>query len=121
VEDPVVVAKGNAAKELLHEGFDGDVVELTAVAARVHVLFEVFVHVFKDEHEFVFGVDDVVEGDDIFMLKFFHQGDFADSGRGGAFFGVEVYFFQGDELSGLAVAAFEDLEFLVRRAGNSLS
>jgi hypothetical protein len=66
------VAEGDAAEELLHEGFDGDVVELATVAARVHVLFEVLVHVFEDEHELVFGVDDVVEGDDVFVLEFFH-------------------------------------------------
>ena len=43
------------------------------------------------------------------MLEFFHQRDLADGGRGRAFFGVKVDFLQGDELAGLAVAAFEDL------------
>ena len=43
------------------------------------------------------------------MLELFHERDLADGGRGGAFFGVEVDFFQGDELAGLAVAAFEYL------------
>ena len=109
VQDAVVVAEGDATQQLLHEGLDGDVVELAAVAAGVHVLFQVFVHVLEDEHEFVLGVDDVVEGNDVFVFEFFHQGDLADGGRGGAFFGVEVDFFEGDELAGLAVAAFEDL------------
>lgn len=108
MQDAVFVAEGDTLEELIHEGFDCDVVELTALAARVHEFLEVFVHVFEDEHEFVFGVDDVVEGDDIFVLELFHEGDFADGGRGGAFFAVEVDFFQGDEFAGLAVAALKD-------------
>ena len=47
--------------------------------------------------------------DYIVVLEFFHEGDLADSSGRGAFFGVEVDFFQGDELAGLAVAAFENL------------
>ena len=109
VEDAVVVAEGDALEELMHEGFTGDEVQAAAIAAGIHVLLEVFVHVFEDEHEFVFGVDDVVERDNVFVLELFHEGDFADGGGGGAFFAVEVDFFEGDELAGLAVAAFEDL------------
>ena len=108
VQDPVFVAEGDSLEELVHEGFDGDIIELTALAAGIHEFLKVFVHVFEDEHEFVFGVDDVVEGDDVFVLEFFHEGDFADGGGGGAFFAVEVDFFEGDEFTGLAVAAFED-------------
>ena len=43
------------------------------------------------------------------MLELFHEGDFADGGAGGAFFAVEVDFFEGDQFAGLSVAAFEDL------------
>ena len=93
----------------MHEGFDGDVVELAAGVAAVHVLFEVLVHVFEDEHEFVFGVDDIVQGDDVLVLELFHEGDFADGGARGAFFAVEVDFFERDEFAGLAVTAFEYL------------
>ena len=53
-------------------------------------------------------MDDVVEGDDVFVLELFHEGDFADGGRRGAFFAIEVDFFQSDEFAGLAVPAFED-------------
>ena len=96
----------------MHKGFDCDVVELAARIAGVHEFFEVLVHIFEDEHEFVFGVDDVVEGDDVVVLELLHQGYFADGGAGGAFFAVEVDFFEGDELAGLAIAAFENLEGL---------
>ena len=68
VQDTVFVAEGNTLEKLVHEGFDGDVVELAAGVAAVHELFEIFVHVFEDEHEFIFGVDDIVEGDDVVVL-----------------------------------------------------
>ena len=114
VQDAVFVAEGYAAQELPHEAFDGAGFEGAARAAvgrvvAVHVLFEVFVHVLEDEHEFVFGVDDVVEGDDVFMFEFFHQADLAYCRAGGAFFAVEVDLFQGYEGAGLAIAAFEYL------------
>lgn len=108
VEDAVFVAESDALQELVHEGFDGHVVELAALAARIHEFLEVLVHVFEDEHEFVLGVDDIVEGDDVFMLELFHEGDFADGGGGGAFFAVEVDLFEGDEFAGLTVSALED-------------
>ena len=60
MEHTIFVAKGNALEELVHEGFDGDVVQLTAGAAGVHVLLEVFIHIFEDEHELVLGVYDIV-------------------------------------------------------------
>ena len=109
MEDAVLVAESNALKELVHEGFDRDVVQLPATAAGVHVFLEVFVHVFENEHELVLGVDDVVERHNVFMFQFFHEGDLAYGGGRGTFFGVEVDFFEGDEFPGLAIAAFEHL------------
>ena len=77
----------------MHERFDGDEVELATLAAGVHVLFEVLVHVLKDEHKLVFCMDDVVEGNDVFVLQLLHEGNFADGGARSAFFTVEVDFF----------------------------
>jgi hypothetical protein len=82
---------------------------LATVAARIHVFLQIFVHVFKDEHEFVFGVDYVVEGDDVFVLEFLHQADFADGRTRRPFFAVKVNFFESDKFAGLPVATFEDL------------
>lgn len=107
VQDAVLMAKCDTLEELVHEGFDRHVIELTALTARVHEFLEIFVHVLKDEHELVLSVDDVVEGDDVFMLELFHERDFANGGGRCAFFAVEVDFFEGDEFAGLAVAAFE--------------
>jgi hypothetical protein len=77
-------------------------------AVCVHVLFEVFVHVFKDEHEFVFGVDDVLEGYDVVVFEFFHEGDFADCGGGGSFLRIEVDFLEGYCAAAGSFFAFED-------------
>lgn len=79
VEDTVFVAKGDSLEELVHEGFDRDVVELAPVTAGVHVFLEILVHVFKDEHQLIFRVNNVVQRDDVLMFQLFHQGDFSNS------------------------------------------
>lgn len=50
-----------------------------------------------------------MEGDNVVMFELFHKGYFTDGRAGGAFFAVEVDFLKGDELTGLAIATFEDL------------
>lgn len=109
VQDAVLVAEVDPTEELLHKGFDGGGVELAAVAARVHVFLQIFVHVFKDQHELVFRVDDIVEGDNVFVLQFLHKADFTDRGTRRSFFTVEVDFFKSNEFAGLSIATFEDL------------
>jgi len=100
------MTKRHAAQKLKHERFDFFGGQRGAVC--VHVLFEVFVHVFKDEHELVFSVNDVLEGDDVVMFEFFHEGDFADCGGGRAFFGIEMDFFEGHGAAAGSFFAFED-------------
>ena len=79
------------------------------VAVGIHILLEIFIHILKHEHELVFGVDHIVQRDDILVLELLHKRDFADCGGGRAFFGVEVDLFESDIFAGLPVAAFEDL------------
>ena len=50
--------------------------------------------VLEYEDELGLGVDDIVEADNVDVLEFFHERYLADRGRRGAFFGVEVNFFQ---------------------------
>lgn len=110
VKDAVVVAEGNTAKQLVHEGFDGGRVQGASITAGVHVSFEILVHELEDEHELVLGVDNIVEKDNVLVLQLLHKGDFTDGGGGGALFRIEVDFLESHELAGLAVAALEDLE-----------
>lgn len=51
---------------------------MPSVTAGVHVSLQIAIHVLEDEHEFVFGMDDIVEGDDALVFEFLHQGDLAD-------------------------------------------
>ena len=74
MEHAVLVAEGDAAQELVHEGLDGEGVELATFAAGVHVFFEIAVHELEDEHEFVLSVDDIVERHNVFVLEFLHKG-----------------------------------------------
>jgi hypothetical protein len=115
VEDSVVMAEGDTAKQLVHEGFDSDGIEHAALAPGVHVLLEILVHELEDQHEFVLGVDDIVETDYVFVLKFLHKRDLTDGGARGALFRIEVDLFESDELARLTVAALEDLRVVGQR------
>ena len=72
MENPVLVAERNAPQQLVHERFDGKVVELAVIASRIHVSLQVLVHEFENEHQLVFGMDHVVEGEDVLMFELFH-------------------------------------------------
>jgi hypothetical protein len=109
VQDSVGVAEVNALQELMHKGFDGDRGQCSSLALCVHVLLQVLVHVFEDQHELILGVDNIVEADDVLVLQLLHQGNLADCCRGCAFFRIEVDFLQCYQLSSLSIAPFEDL------------
>ena len=98
MEDAIVVTERCPLEELPHEGPDDGGFEGAAFSVRIHVLFEIEVHEFEDEHELGLGVDDVVEADDVGMLELFHEGDFSNGGGGSAFFCVEVDLLECDEL-----------------------
>ena len=51
-----------------------------------------------------------MQGYYVLMFELFHKRDFADGGAGGAFFAVEVNFFQSDKFACLAVTPFKDLK-----------
>ncbi len=110
MQDAVFVAELDSLQNLVHEGFDGDIVELTTATSRIHVFLQILIHIFEYEHQFIFGVDDVVQRDDVIMFEFLHQGNLADGGAWGAFFRVEMDLFEGHQLAGLAIAAFKYLE-----------
>ena len=104
------MTKVYASEQLIHEALDGDRLEGTPLAVGVHVPLEVAVHEFKNKHQLVFGVDNIMECDDILVFQLLHEGDFSNCGRWGSFFRVEMDFFQSNELSGLSISAFEDLD-----------
>jgi hypothetical protein len=115
VHDPIGVAEFDAAQQLVHEWLDYGGIECATIAVCAHVAVEIsLVHVLEDEHQFVLGVDDIVQGDYILVLQLFHQRDFADGGARSAFFEVEMDLLESHELAGLVVSSFEDLLLLAR-------
>lgn len=75
------MAEVDASEELVHERLDGGRLQGSSLALCIHVALEVTVHKLEYEHKFVFGVDNIVKGDDILVLELFHQGDFSNGGR----------------------------------------
>ena len=88
MEDAVVMTECDALEELVHKGFDSDVVECAAVPSGIHVFFEVLVHVLEYKHKLVFCMDHIIERHDVLMLQLLHQGDLADRGGGCSFLTV---------------------------------
>lgn len=109
MQNPVLVTESDTLEQVIHERLDRGRVESTPIAASVHVLLQILVHVFEDQHELVLGVNDVVQQDDVLVFQFLHKGYLTDSRRGGAFLRIEVDLFKRDKLAGLAVTSFEDL------------
>ena len=109
VKNAVFVAKGDPLEQLMHERADCEIVELAAATSRIHIFFEVFVHVFKHEHKLVFRVDHIMKGDDILMLELFHQRDLTNRGGWCAFFGIEMDFLERHQFAGLTISPFENL------------
>ena len=110
VEDSIRMTEVYTLEELVHERFYGNGIECAAVALSVHVLLQIFVHVVEYQHEFVFGMNDIVKADYVLVLQLFHKRDLADCSRGCAFFGIEVDFLERYKLAGLSISTFEDLE-----------
>lgn len=113
VENAILVAEGDAAKQLVHERLDRDIVQLPAVTFGVHVPLQVLVHILEDEHQLVLRVDDIVEGDDALVLQLLHQRDLAYGRRRRTLLRVKVDLLQGHQLAGLAIPTFEDLRRFV--------
>jgi len=98
MEHPVFVAEGRALQKLVHETAHCCGIESATFAVRVHVLLEIPVTVFEDKDQLGFGVDNVIESDNVNVLQLLHQRDFTYRRRWGPFLGVEVDFLEGDNL-----------------------
>jgi len=90
------VTECNTLAELMHEAPDRVWFERTPLAMSVHVALEVLFAEFEDQDQFLLGVDDIVESDDVGMPEFFHERDLTNRSRWGALFCIEVDLFQGD-------------------------
>lgn len=61
MQDSILMAEGDAFEQLVHKGLDRGLVQLSSIAAGIHVFLQILIHVFEDKHQLVFRVDDIVE------------------------------------------------------------
>jgi hypothetical protein len=73
------------------------------------------VHELEEQNEDGFGVDNIVQGEDVLVLQL-HQGDLADGGARRAVSKVVTDLLASYELAGLSVPSFEYLLLLARRS-----
>jgi hypothetical protein len=94
MQHSVLMAKGCAHEELVHEAPDCIRIKGTAVAMGIHVFLEVSFTVLEDKDELRFRVDDVVQTHDVDVLELLHEGDLANRSRWRSLFSVEVNLFE---------------------------
>ena len=84
VEDPPLVAEGQAPQQLEHEELD--VPGREAARVVLQVLGQVRVQILEHEGEAGLGVDDVVEGDNVDVSQLLQETRLPDGGEGGPLF-----------------------------------
>ena len=97
VQHSILVAKCCAHEKLVHKAPNGIRIEGTAVAMRIHVLFEVPLTVLEDKDEFRFCVDNIVKAYDVDVFELLHEGDLANRSRWRPFFGIKVNLFERND------------------------
>jgi hypothetical protein len=78
MENSVLMAEGNTFAKLVHETPHSGQVESAALSVSVHVALEVLLAEFENEDEFLLGVDDIVEANDVRVTELLHERDFSD-------------------------------------------
>ncbi|SRR5258706_777422 len=84
----------------MHETSHCGQIESTALSVSVHIALEVLLAEFENKDEFLLGVDDIVEANDVGVTELLHKRDFSDGSRGSALLSIEVDFFEGDNFIG---------------------
>jgi len=92
------MTKSGPLQELKHEAANGVRIECPTIPMLIHVLLQILLTVLEYKNQLRFGVNDVVQSDDVNMLQFLHQRDLADCGGWCSFFSIEMNLFQGDNL-----------------------
>lgn len=109
VEDSVLVTKIDTLQQLIHKALDCSRFKSTTLAICIHVSLKISIHVFKDKHELILRMNNVVQGNNILMFKLLHERNFPDRSRRSSLLGIEMDFFEGNKFSSLSISAFENL------------
>ena len=72
------MAEGNTFAQLMHEASHSGQIKSSTLSMSVHVAFEILLAEFKDQDEFLLGVDDIVEANDVLVTEFLHKRYFSD-------------------------------------------
>lgn len=80
MENPVLMAEGNTFAQLMHKTFHCGQIKSAALSVSVHVALEVLLAEFENKDEFLLGVDDIVEANDVGVTELLHERDFSDGG-----------------------------------------
>jgi len=108
VEHSVCMAVVDTLEQLMHKRFDGDWVQCSPIALRIHVFLQILIHIFEDKHELILSVNDIVEAKKVLVLQFFHQRDLTYGCRWRAFLRVEMNFLQRNQFPSLSISSFEN-------------
>ena len=79
VEDSILMAEIYTLEKLVHERFDRGRLQSPTFSMGIHVSFQVTVHELEYQHELILGMNHIMQGYNILMLQFLHQGDFSNS------------------------------------------
>ena len=80
MENSVLMAEGHTFAQLMHETPHSGQVKSSTLSVSVHVAFEILLAEFKNEDEFLLGVDDIVEANDVLVTELLHERYFSDGG-----------------------------------------
>jgi hypothetical protein len=96
MEDSVLVTKRNTFTKLMHKASDSIGLQSTSFSMRIHIPFQILFAKLEYQHQFRFGVNDVMQSDNVRVSKFLHEGDFTNCGGRRAFFSIEMNLLESD-------------------------
>jgi len=117
MEDLILVTEGSAFEKLVHEASDCIGIKRASVPMLIHILFEVLFAVLEYEDQLCFGMDNVVETDDVDVLELLHKGDLADRSGWCPFFSIEMDLFQCNDFVGGSRSSLGRVQWLCSEEG----
>lgn len=68
MQDAVLMTECNSTEQLVQESLAGHGIQSTIASTTVHVLFQILIHKLKYECQGLFGMNNVIETNDICMF-----------------------------------------------------
>jgi len=74
----ILVTVRCAFEELIHKTADSQWIKGASVAVLIHIFFQILFAIFENQDKFRLGVYNVMEANDVDVLEFLHERDFAN-------------------------------------------